>query len=301
MYICYLDESGTTDLTHGTSHYVLLGFAIHIETWQAKDRDVTHAKAQFDLQSAEIHTGWMTRRYLEQERIPGFEAMTREQRRQATLRERQTTLLRIAATRPYEVLAEAKKNYRKTEPYIHLTRDERFQALRELADLAGSWQDSRIFFEGAAKAAYRTGRTPAIDEESFTQVVSRFQHFLRNRGFALTARIMGMLVHDNNETVATRFTNLMRDFHARGTTYTLIPDIVETPLFVDSRLTSMVQIADLCAYAVRRFLENGETDLFDRVYQRTDRSGGVVVGGRHFTGGASPCRCRICVDHGRPV
>lgn len=299
FFICYLDESGITDLTAGTTHYILVGLAIPIETWQGRDREITGVKAAFSLQDIEIHSGWMTRRYLEQERIPNFVTLGRDQRRTVWNRERDATLIRIAATRPAPALLEAKRNFRKTEPYTHLTRDERMDVLRRLASLIGSWADCRLFFEAAEKNAYRgrTDLTP-IEEASFTQVVSRLQFFLTNRGRNLGRRILGMLVQDNNETVAMKLTKLMRQFHERGTTYTVIPDIVETPLFVDSSLTSMVQLADICAYATRRFFENAETDLFDRVYVRTDRSGGRVVGGRHYTG-VRQCRCRVCVDHGR--
>ena len=65
--------------------------------------------------------------------------------------------------------------------------------------------------------------------------------------------------------------------------------------FLHVRLTSLVQVADLCAYALRRYLENQETDLFNRIFQRADRHGGVVVGLRH----CSPvtCNCEICKNH----
>jgi hypothetical protein len=106
------------------------------------------------------------------------------------------------------------------------------------------------------------------------------------------------VVQDQNETAARRLTALARRFHANGTTYSHLDRLVETPLFVDSRLTSMVQLADLCAYAVRRYFENDETDLFDRIYPRFDRLGTKVVGIRHYTG-KQLCECRVCVDHGR--
>jgi len=86
------------------------------------------------------------------------------------------------------------------------------------------------------------------------------------------------LIHDNNETVAKKHTVLMKKFHASGTLWTNLKNIIETPLFVDSQLTGMVQIADLCAYALRRYLENNETELFDLVFQRADRKGVMVVG-----------------------
>jgi len=73
--------------------------------------------------------------------------------------------------------------------------------------------------------------------------------------------------------------------------------IIETPLFVDSRLTGMIQMADVCAYATRRFFEYNETDLFNRICHRFDRiPAGSVVGIRHYTG-VFNCKCRVCLDH----
>ena len=107
--------------------------------------------------------------------------------------------------------------------------------------------------------------------------------------------LSGFIIQDHNETVAKRLTSMMRRFHAKGTRWTNIPHIIETPFFVDSHLTSMVQMADLCAYATRRFFENNEIDLFNRIYPQFDRVGQAVVGIRHFT--AAGCRCRVCRDH----
>jgi Protein of unknown function (DUF3800) len=108
----------------------------------------------------------------------------------------------------------------------------------------------------------------------------------------------GLLIHDNNETVAKKHTQLMIKFHDRGTLWTDVTHIMETPLFVNSELTSMVQMADLCSYALRRYVENQEETLFDLIFQRADRKpDGKVVGVRHF----SPigCNCKICIARGR--
>lgn len=103
------------------------------------------------------------------------------------------------------------------------------------------------------------------------------------------------MIHDNNETVAKKHTELMIDFHSKGTLWTDIKNIIETPLFVNSELTCLVQIADLCSYAIRRYLENGEEDLFQQVFKRADRKSGKVVGMRHFTDDS--CNCEICKNH----
>jgi hypothetical protein len=80
------------------------------------------------------------------------------------------------------------------------------------------------------------------------------------------------------------------------TLWAKVERIIETPLFVDSSLTSMVQMADLCAYATRRFFENGEEDLFDRVFGRFDQARGRIVGIRHYVG-AKACTCKVCTAH----
>lgn len=107
-----------------------------------------------------------------------------------------------------------------------------------------------------------------------------------------------ILIHDNNPTVAKRHTQLMKGFHQRGTFWTYINNIIETPLFVDSALTSMIQMADICGYAIRRFLENNESELFDEIFKRADRRGQIVVGVRHFSNPG--CSCKICIAHRAP-
>ena len=132
-----------------------------------------------------------------------------------------------------------------------------------------------------------------ILDHAFKQVITRYHHLLER----LTVDV-GIVVQDQNQTAARRLTGAARRYHREGTKYATIDRIVETPLFVDSELTLMVQVADLCAYATRRFFENGEVDLFDRIYPIFDRVGGKLVGLRHYTG-KQTCRCRVCVDHGR--
>ncbi|MDD3716970.1 MAG: DUF3800 domain-containing protein [Candidatus Marinimicrobia bacterium] len=101
-----------------------------------------------------------------------------------------------------------------------------------------------------------------------------------------------MIIHDNNQTIAKRLTDLMIQFHVNGTLWTKIKNIIETPLFVDSQLTSMVQAADLCSYALRRYFENQEGELINNIFIRADRKDGKVVGVRHFSD--PKCQCMIC-------
>ena len=298
MRICYLDESGVPELNARTSHFVLLGLSIPAEAWRVKDAEITLIKQRFGLERAEIHTGWMARRYLEQERIPNFEAMRITERRAAVQRERLAFLVRKATRHGEKSVREDRKNFRKTEPYIHLTLAERRDVLRQIAERVNGWDDCYIFGECTDKRTFggKLPRTPPF-EEAFTQVVARFHRFLER----LPRPEHGFFVQDKNETMANRLTELMRIFHQRGTRWGDLPLLVETPLFVESSLTSMVQVADVCAYAARRFCENAETELFDLIYPRINVAGGRLVGMRHYTNRdevyGRHCDCRICLNH----
>jgi len=292
VYICYLDESGNVARVGTTPYFILLGLAIPATTWKPKDREVQSVLNRHNLH-AEIHTAWMVRRYPEQERIKGFAGLLPDERRQAVVKERKADLAKASMTGK-KAVRDLARNYKKTEPYIHLTHAERLAVLRALADLLGSWKDATLLADAQQKAAHpSTAPDEQILDFAFEQIVTRY-HYLLTR----LSMDVGILVQDQNETAALRLTRLARRYHKGGTRYSTIDRIVETPLFVDSQLTLMVQMADLAAFATRRFFENGETDLFDRIYPAFDRFGGRLVGLRHYTG-ALPCSCRVCTDHGR--
>jgi len=296
MHLLYIDESGTSDIRGNTSHFVLAGVSIPIAYWKVFDREIEAIKRKYGLEGVEIHVGWILRKYLEQDRIAGFQQLDYAQRRAQVEHLRTIERLRLQKAKNPKLYRQVKKNYQQTQDYIHLTYDERRAFIKEIARRISQWGYARLFAECVDKVHFDPAKAPqSIDEQCFEQVVSRFEHYLQLIG-ADDPDCYGLLIHDNNETVAKKHTLMMRGFHQKGTMWTKISKIIETPLFVDSQLTSMVQIADLCAYAIRRYLENGEEELFDLVFQRADRrKDGVVVGVRHFT---SPgCACKICTQH----
>jgi hypothetical protein len=298
MFVCYVDESGTSEIPGNTSHFVLAGIAIPIRHWRALDRTITIQLNRYALEGAEFHTAWILRKYLEQTRIPNFDKLDRPSRRMAVERERTKQLLRLQKTGSPANYRQVKKTFKHTHPYIHLTLEERKALVSAVADLVSRWSSARLFAECIDKTHFNpTLSQRTVDEQAFEQVVSRFEQYLVNTETDKTGkgRQFGLLVHDNNETVARKHTALMREFHRRGTLWTKINRIIDTPMFVDSSLTSMVQIADLCSYALRRYLENGETLLFRKVFARADRIQNTVVGVRHFAG--HTCACDICQAH----
>lgn len=290
MHLCYLDESGTVEKGGNTGTFVLVGLAVSADTWKAKDSQVTTIKSKYGLVDAEIHTAWLLRDYPEQRVVPDFEKLDWDTRRKAVIATRTLNLARVATRTATRNLA---RDYKKTQSYVHLTRTERRTFVVEIAQLLNSWTDVRIFADAHSKK-----HTSGVNhfDIAFEQVVTRFNTFL-----ARTGDDLGLLVQDNNETVCLRLTRAMRNYHVNGTLWSKIDRIVETPMFVDSKLTSMVQLADICSYATRRFFDNNETQLFDLIRPRYDRNpGGFLVGLRHFTS-KYKCQCNVCVEHGRTL
>lgn len=290
MFICYLDESGVPERTGNTDHFVLFGLAIPALTWKLKDAEIYAIKERYGLAAAEIHTAFMLREYPEQRHIIDFVSLDREERRKRVQAVRELNLTRKSG----KARVQTERNYRRTADYVHLSLEERRDAVRELADAVGAWQDATMFVESQNKNRLREP-PDALFDIAFEQVVTRFNTFIERTG---PSDACGLMVQDNNESAARRLTTLMLRFHAAGTKFKEIPRIVETPLFVDSRFTSLVQMADLGGYATRRYFERGEADLFMRIYPRVDRARGRAVGIRHYTG-KHPCDCMVCVDHGR--
>lgn len=296
MYLCYIDESGTSEIPGNTSHFVLAGLSIPIQQWKFCDIEIDKIKAAYGIQDEEIHVAWLLRPYLEQSRIPGFAAMTHAQRKSHVETLRKAELLRLQRSRRNTQYKQVKKNYRETDRYCHLTLDERRQLATDLARCVSSWSFARLFAECINKIHFDPAIVAkTIPEQSFEQIVSRFQLFLMSAFLESRQHEYGILIHDNNVTVARKHTDLMKNYHKSGTLWTHIDNIIETPLFVDSQLTGMVQIADLCAYSLRRYLENKEDFLFNEIFKVAHRKGTTAVGVRHYT--KQPCSCQICLEH----
>ncbi|MCJ7482108.1 MAG: DUF3800 domain-containing protein [Thermodesulfovibrionales bacterium] len=296
MYAIYVDESGNPDIKDYTSkHYIVAGVSTPLKSWKAKDKAIRDSLTKNRLDGIELHTAWMARIFPEQQRIPNFIALNDEDRRKSVLIERKKDIAKASIISD-RAIRSLRNNYKKTKDYIHLTHAERVNILQEIADIVASWGDVKLFAEAQQKASLDPDKPDKYRSIALEQVTTRFNTYLEN---ACPFEAMGILVHDQNQANSLQLTGQFREWHKLGTKFARLSRIAETPLFVDSSLTTMVQVADLISYAVRRFFDVNETNLFDRIYSKFDRKpNGVLVGLRHYTGKVN-CKCRVCVDHNR--
>lgn len=176
------------------------------------------------------------------------------------------------------------------------TEEERRDFLKRICDEINVWTEARLFAEVLDRNALATcpASPDRLYEDALTQVISRFQAFLVNRGNYLGMPLYGLVVQANFGEVAVKSANVVRNPHRKGVPWKKFDKIVETML-VDIRSTSMVQIAAICGYATQRYFEHGESDLFDRIYKKFDRAKNTVVGIRHSPA-EKCCYCRVCAD-----
>ena len=291
MYFLYIDESGVQELNAGPNHFVLAGIAIPSETWKEKELEIEKTKKYYNLQDVEIHTAWMLRKYIEQGITPDFKMMNYEERIKFVESERKKRLLYISATNTSNKLKSIKKEYRKTKKYIHLTIEERNEFISEIARAISNWYDSFTFAYCIDKSAFgmEPPKYPPY-EEAFMMITTSFQRFLEEKNE------QGLIIQDNNENMKRRLHSLSKFFHKKGTLFTKLNNIVETPLFVDSEITTMIQIADIVSYGIRRYLDNNENNIFSYIYRRAYWSAGKQQSIVHYTG-QKDCHCKICIDH----
>jgi len=110
----------------------------------------------------------------------------------------------------------------------------------------------------------------------FEQVSSRFdQYLMRLHRGGDTQR--GLMLFDKTHAEAT-IQRLAHRFRTVGHAYGRLRNLSEVPAFLDSRVSRLIQLADLVAYAVFRAYERQDTQFYDIIKGRFDSEGGVVHG-----------------------
>lgn len=113
-------------------------------------------------------------------------------------------------------------------------------------------------------------------EYSFEQLASRFDYFLK-RLHSSNDPQRGIIIFDKSTYEAT-IQNLATDFRTIGHQWGVLRNLSEVPLFLDSKASRLIQLADLVAYAIFRKYEHGDDTFFSIISKRVDSAGGITHG-----------------------
>ena len=174
-----------------------------------------------------------------------------------------------------------------------MSRDDSIGIIKSvLKVLADSYDTARAFACAIHKPTFPNPNNDYMGI-AFEDLCSRFDLYLRrlhNQG----DRQRGLLILDESAHETT-LQQMARDFRTLGTRWGSVRNLVDTPLFVNSRASRVVQLADHVAYSVFRRYERGDTQYFDIISAKFDSADGVVHGLSHKHHLASPCMCLACV------
>lgn len=151
---------------------------------------------------------------------------------------------------------------------------DRIQAITDALALFNSSARSNRVFVCAINKIKASPRDPV--ELAFEQLVSRFdQYLMRLHKENKTER--DIVIFDKS-TYETTIQNLATDFRTIGHTWGVVRNLAEVPLFLDSKASRLIQLADLIAYATFRKFEHNDDRFLSVIESRIDREGGAVHG-----------------------
>ena len=194
---------------------------------------------------------------------------------------------------PHSVEFHASDIYARRSPvWKGLTKEEARGTIKSVLDvLAGAYESARAFACVVHKASYPNQDTMEI---AFEDLCSRFDRYLqRLRAGGDTQRGLVILDKSAHETTLQQ---MSVGFRTLGTRWGVIKHLADTPLFVDSRASRVIQLADHVAYAVFRRYQSLDAQYFDRIAHKFDAQDGVVHGLAHKESRNQHCMCIACLS-----
>ena len=133
-------------------------------------------------------------------------------------------------------------------------------------------------------------------ELAFEDICSRFEMYL-NRIYHQSGKKeshRGVIILDKS-TKETSLQKLAIDFRQIGTKWRTLNNMAEVPLFVDSKASRLIQLADHIAYAVFRRYQSSDLNYYNCIEGCFDSDGGKIHGLIHKQHYNPNCTCPACL------
>ncbi len=178
-------------------------------------------------------------------------------------------------------------------PWNAWDKEKRRQILKEvLTTVAKASAGVSLFACVVHKGSY-PNRDPM--EIAFEELCSRFDLQLKRIYSVRKDAQRGLIVLDESS-YETSLQNLAHNFRQIGTRWGTIANLAEVPLFVDSRASRLVQLADHVAYSVFRRYEAKDTTFLDIIINKFDSENGRLHGLIHKQNRDANCMCPACMS-----
>ncbi len=177
----------------------------------------------------------------------------------------------------------------RSPPWHSMPKEARRKVILDVLGVLAHARGTTCAFACAVHKASFPDRDPM--EMAFEELCSRFDLLLKRIYITQQEPQRGQIILDESS-YETTLQAMARDFRTLGTRWGVLRNMADVPLFVDSRASRLVQLADHVAYAVFRRYSANDVSYLDVIQRRFDadetgRLHGLVH--RHHTGPECPC------------
>lgn len=176
-------------------------------------------------------------------------------------------------------------------PWDQFNKIKRIEIIKQvLKSLDSAFSDIKVFACAIHKNSFPND-DPVI--KAFEDLSSRFDLFLQRT--APDKKQRGLIILDKSS-YEQGFQNLTINFRERGNQWgNQLRTLCEVPLFVDSKASRIVQLADHIAYAVFRRYESNDITYFNIIESRFDKDEHYYHGLSHLQVYNPHCSCPACI------
>ncbi len=168
----------------------------------------------------------------------------------------------------------------RTPPWNKFSKENRIKIIKDVLEIIKSSYARNTAFACVIHKPSYPKRDPI--EMAFEDLCSRFNLHLMRLYATSREQQKGIIVLDENAHEK-NIQQMASIFRCSGTRWGAIRDLAEVPLFVNSKASRLIQIADHIAYAVFRRYEAKDTSYLDIILPKFDSSGGIIHGLVHKT------------------
>lgn len=168
--------------------------------------------------------------------------------------------------------------------------------VRQALGLLRNQSSVRLFAVAVDRAAV-SPRDPV--EVASEELCNRFNLFLQRENNRMSQGQRGLIIMDDTKREKP-IQALARHFRLNGGSWGKFRNLAEVPLFVDSKASRLIQLADLVAYATWRRYEHSDGRFFDPLLPLFDAEGGVIHGLVHRRANGI-CYCPACLSRTQRV
>lgn len=172
------------------------------------------------------------------------------------------------------------------------SKEQRINQIKKILQIFEDANSQIVIFSCAIHKQSYPNEDPAI--KAYEEITSRFDLYLRRISNEQNTQ-RGIIILDKCS-YETSLVNLASQIRREGNKWgSYTRNICEIPLFVDSKVSRIVQLADHVAYAVFRRYNAGDLNYFNVIESRFDQRDGDICGLIHKQTCNKFCTCPACI------